>query len=258
MEVMHHSTAFLLPLIPSEQGFSLKYALVILNQRLPRFTPLLWEHAKLRICADGGANRLFDELPQFFPQQNPLDVRNRYKPDLIKGDMDSIRSEVLDFYAKLGCDAINESHDQDTTDLHKCISHLSNLTPESEKANLCILVTGALGGRFDHEAGNINVLYRFPGLRIILLSDDCLIQLLPRAHRHEILIQSSVVGPHCGVLPIGSPAFHTTTSGLEWNLTDAEMVFGGLISTSNLVTGDIVCVHSDTDLIWTICIKSST
>lgn len=39
---------------------------------------------------------------------------------------------------------------------------------------------------------------------------------------------------------------------------DAEMVFGGLISTSNLVTGDIVCVHSDTDLIWTICIKSST
>lgn len=37
----------------------------------------MYRAAKLRICADGGANRLFDELPQFFPQQNPLDVRNR-------------------------------------------------------------------------------------------------------------------------------------------------------------------------------------
>ncbi|KNA20522.1 hypothetical protein SOVF_051370 isoform B [Spinacia oleracea] len=253
---MQHSSSFLLPSIPIEQGAnSLNYALVILNQRLPRFAPLLWEHAKLRVCADGGGNRLFDEIPQFFPEQNPIDVRNRYKPDVIKGDMDSIREDVLDFYAKLGCDAINESHDQDTTDLHKCISHISNLTPESEKSNLCILVTGALGGRFDHEAGNINVLYRFSNLRIILISDDCLIQLLPKTHRHEIQIQSSVVGPHCGLLPMGQPAFHTTTSGLKWNLDDTEMMFGGLLSTSNIVTGDIVSVQSDADLIWTISIK---
>ncbi|XP_021775366.1 thiamine pyrophosphokinase 2-like isoform X2 [Chenopodium quinoa] len=176
-------------------------------------------------------------------------------PDLIKGDMDSVRAEILDFYTNLGCDAINESHDQDTTDLHKCISHLSNLTPESEKSDLCILVTGALGGRFDHEAGNINVLYRFSNLRIILLSDDCLIQLLPKTHHHEIHIQPSVVGPHCGLLPIGVPAFHTTTSGLKWNLNDTEMMFGGLLSTSNIVTGDIVSVRSDADLIWTISIK---
>lgn len=169
--------------------------------------------------------------------------------------MDSVRAEVLDFYAKLGCSAINESHDQDTTDLHKCISHISDLTPESEKSNLCILVTGALGGRFDHEAGNLNVLYRFSSLRIILLSDDCLIQLLPRTHHHEIHIQSSVVGPHCGLLPMGMPAFHTTTSGLKWNLNDTEMKFGGLLSTSNLVAGDIVSVRSDADLIWTISIK---
>ncbi|CAO2839732.1 unnamed protein product [Amaranthus hypochondriacus] len=126
---------------------------------------------------------------------------------------------------------------------------------DAEKLNLCILVAGALGGRFDHEAGNINVLCHFSGMRIILLSDDCLIQLLSRTHHHEIHIESSVVGPHCGLLPIGVPAFHTTTSGLKWNLTDTEMKFGGLISTSNLVTGDMVSVHSDADLLWTISIK---
>ncbi|KAL2902901.1 Thiamine pyrophosphokinase 1 [Bienertia sinuspersici] len=336
MEVMHHSTHFLLPSIPSsEHDFSPKYSLVILNQRLPRFMPLLWEHEQqkcefvqmeeqivylmkchhiflskihLMFAIDMSLAMLFRASCQAhmaigwikcFTARPIDDVLCHgqvhmpilsYKPDVIKGDMDSVRKDVLDFYAKLvsgfityqsddftenskfwgdcsyagimfvtypyGCEAINESHDQDTTDLNKCISHLSSLTPESEKSKLCILVTGALGGRFDHEAGNINVLYRFPSLRIILLSDDCLIQLLPRTHHHKIHIQSSVVGPHCGLLPIGVPAFHTTTSGLKWDLNDKEMMFGGLISTSNLVKGDTVSVHSDADLIWTISIKS--
>lgn len=253
---MHHSTSFLLPSLSSDQGPSLSYALIVLNQRLPRFAPLLWKHAKLRVCADGGANRLHDEMPQFFPQKDPLEIRRSYKPDVVKGDMDSIRREVLDFYSKLGCNVIDESHDQDTTDLHKCISHICDLTPESEKPNLCILVTGALGGRFDHEAGNINVLYCFSDVRIILLSDDCLIQLLPITHRHKIHIQSSVVGPHCGLIPVGMPSCHSTTSGLKWNLTNTEMKFGGLVSTSNMITEDTVTVQSDSDLLWTVSIKS--
>ncbi|GAB4829872.1 cAMP-dependent protein kinase subunit [Ancistrocladus abbreviatus] len=255
MELMHHSAAFLLPSIPSQQGSSLTYALLVLNQRLPRFTPLLWKHAQLRVFADGGANRVYDEFPQFFPHEDVLDIRRRYKPDVIKGDMDSIRSEVLDFYTSLECKIIDESHDQDTTDLHKCISYIQDSVPEFEKSELCILVTGALGGRFDHEAGNINVLYRFSTMRIILLSDDCLIHLLPKTHHHEIHIESSVVGPHCGLIPIGFPCGRSTTTGLKWDLTDTEMKFGGLVSTSNVVTEDSVTVQSDTDLLWTISIK---
>uniref|UniRef100_A0A7C8ZST0 Thiamine pyrophosphokinase n=2 Tax=Opuntia streptacantha TaxID=393608 RepID=A0A7C8ZST0_OPUST len=256
VKVMHHSTSFLLPSLSSDRESSFAYALVVLNQRLPRFTPLLWKHAKLRVCADGGANRLYDEMPLFFPQKDPLEIRRSYKPDVVKGDMDSIRREVLDFYSNLGSNTIDESHDQDTTDLHKCISHICNLTPESEKPNLCILVAGALGGRFDHEAGNINVLYCFSNIRIILLSDDCLIQVLIRTHHHKIHVQPSVVGPHCGLIPIGMPSGHNTTTGLKWNLTDTEMKFGGLVSTSNIITGDTVTVYSDSDLLWTVSIKS--
>jgi len=33
------------------------------------------------------------------------------------------------------------------------------------------------------------------------------------------------------------------------------MRFGGLISTSNIVKGEIVTVQSDSDLLWTISIK---
>lgn len=41
MEAIFHSSSFLLPSIPADET---RYALVVLNQNLPRFTPLLWEH----------------------------------------------------------------------------------------------------------------------------------------------------------------------------------------------------------------------
>lgn len=34
--------------------------------------------AQLRLCADGGANRVFDDLPLMFPHLDALDVRNRF------------------------------------------------------------------------------------------------------------------------------------------------------------------------------------
>ncbi|CAL5194461.1 unnamed protein product [Lathyrus oleraceus] len=265
MELMCHSSSFLLPpenpntasspSSSSSSSLSLTYALVVLNQNLPKFTPLLWDHAHIRVCADGGANRVYDEMPLLFPQLNPSHVRSRYKPDAIKGDMDSIRTEVLDFYANLGTKIIDESQDQDTTDLHKCVAYIRDLVPNTDKSELCILATGALGGRFDHEMGNINVLCRFSNTRIILLSDDCLIHLLPKNHSHKIFIQPSVEGPHCGLVPIGMPSGSSTTTGLQWDLNDTEMRFGGLVSTSNIVKGDIVTVQSDSDLLWTISIK---
>nr|GMD68941.1 thiamine pyrophosphokinase 1 isoform X1 [Ipomoea batatas] len=99
---MTHSSSFLLPIPPADDnGPALTYALVVLNQSLPRFTPLLWKAAQLHVCADGGANRVYDELPHVFPHEDASDVRKRYKPDVIKGDMDSIRSEVRDFYTGL-------------------------------------------------------------------------------------------------------------------------------------------------------------
>lgn len=256
MDVMHHSSSFLLPTIVADDDRPAStYALIVLNQRLPRFTPLLWKHATLRLCADGGANRLHDEMPQLLPHEDASDVRNRYKPDVIKGDMDSIRTEVLDFYSSLGTKTLDASHDQDTTDLHKCVAYIRDFTPNLNASNLCILVAGALGGRFDHEVGNINVLYHFSDTRIILLSDDCLIHLLPKTHHHKIHIQSSVEGPHCGLVPVGMPSGSTTTTGLQWDLTETEMKFGGLVSTSNVVKGEKITVRSDSDLLWTISIK---
>jgi thiamine pyrophosphokinase len=249
---MRHSSAFLLPppspsSSPAPGGGpadAATVALVVLNQPLPRFAPLLWSRAALRVCADGGANRVFDGMPELVQGQDAGEVRARYKPDVIKGDMDS------------GTKIVDESHDQDTTDLHKCISFIAKNSTVADKSNLCILVLGALGGRFDHEMGNINVLHIFPNINIILLSNDCLIFLLPRTHAHEIHVERSIEGPHCGLIPIGMPSTSTTTTGLRWNLDNTSMSYGGLISTSNITEEDKVTVTSASDLIWTISLQN--
>ena len=48
----------------------------------------LWVNAGHRICADGGANRLFDTLG--------AEARRAFVPDYIIGDLDSVRDEVAD------------------------------------------------------------------------------------------------------------------------------------------------------------------
>ncbi|GJN16838.1 hypothetical protein PR202_gb03862 [Eleusine coracana subsp. coracana] len=80
LPTMTHSSAFLLPTGSSTpaDAAATTYALIVLNQRLPRFAPLLWARARLRLCADGGANRVFDGMPQLLPDEDLAEVRKRW------------------------------------------------------------------------------------------------------------------------------------------------------------------------------------
>eukprot|EP00250_Pteridium_aquilinum_P016012 c22892_g1_i1 orf=292-1146(+) len=251
---LHHSSSFLQLFLPKDEGEEVNntYALVILNHDLPLLTQFLWSKACCRICADGGANRIYDCIPSLFPHEDPIKVRQRYKPDVIKGDLDSIRPEVKEFYFGLGTKIMNNSEDQDTNDLWKCVAYAIDSMHDIKKGQVKLLVLGALGGRLDHEFANMNTLYLFREVRIILLTDQSMAFLLPKGYKHEIKIDSSVEGPYCGLLPLGCPSLSTTTTGLKWDLNETSMQFGGLISTSNTPISDRVTVTSDTDLVWTI------
>ena len=72
--------------------------------------------AHCKICADGGANRLRDSLQQLAAEQQ--------LPDAVVGDLDSIRPAVRQQLQQAGVHIDDLSHDQDSTDLEKCLHHL--------------------------------------------------------------------------------------------------------------------------------------
>ena len=207
---------------------------------------------------------------------------------MIKGDLDSVRPDVRAFYASRGVPMVDLSHDQDTTDLTKCLLYLEARieaaeaaaaeaarreqqqtaaaatapaaeaaaaapeTPEQRARRLrgrhAVVVLGALGGRLDHIIAHLNNLYAFPHLDITLCGDGNLVRLLPRG-RVAVRPHARLEGPTCGLVPLAAPAV-ATTRGLEWDLDATEMRFRGLISTSNVLAAPEVSVESDEELVW--------
>jgi hypothetical protein len=95
------------------------------------------------------------------------------------------------------------------------------------------LVTGALGGRFDHEMSHLSCLHAFSELEIVLVGRTSTARLIPKGLT-TIVCDTNAEGPTCGLFPLLGPATVSTT-GLRWNLHGQTLTFGTLISTSNRI-----------------------
>jgi len=209
------------------------------------------KRSKIIIAADGGANRLYDELPRLLPGgADPDSVRREYAPHIIAGDLDSIREDVRAYYVSIGVSVADLSHDQDSTDLMKCLD-MAVAASAGEARYQQIVALGAQGGRLDHILGNLSILYMYRHLPLVLMGDGNLTRLVPkgkvviRTSRHE--------GPKCGLVPLAGRAT-ASSRGLRWNLSETVMHMGGLVSTCNELDNSStneVFVETDADLIWT-------
>ncbi|CAE7213194.1 unnamed protein product [Rhizoctonia solani] len=202
-------------------------ALIVLNQSFPLtiFTNL-WLKCQWKIFADGGSNRVYDAF-------GPVE-RLRYLPHYIRGDMDSIRPEVRSWYAEQNV-PVEQVDDQDSTDLMKCIAWIDRVE-ETQNVKLDIIILGGLSGRLDHTVHTLSVLHKLRSTRprIFVVSDKSVGWVLDRGH-HQIELDLRLVGPTCGLLPVGIASSELTTTGLKWNLVATESSFDGLVSTSNSV-----------------------
>lgn len=222
----------------------LSYALVILNGKAGAFLPHLWKGAAVCVTADGGTNRAY----QFFSEED----RSEFIPDVIIGDMDSARPDVVDYYRQKGSTVL-KLESQDNTDMMKALDYLHEQESNGRFAFDLVVCYGGFGGRLDQELGNINTLFLFRGKfkRLLMLSEGNSAELLTPG-RHIIHCHGTMEarGVHCGLLPIGGPC-QAHSTGLEWNVSGHSLAFGGLVSACNVIQGDTVEVRTDEPLVWT-------
>ncbi|KAF9815602.1 hypothetical protein IEO21_04462 [Rhodonia placenta] len=227
----------------------------MLNQ--PFSYPLLkrlWNGCSWRYCADGGANRLHDPR-----HPHPAAYLARYLPDLIKGDLDSLRSDVREYYTSKNITVV-EDHDQYSTDLMKCISALAEREKAEGMEDSDLVILGGLSGRLDQTVHTLSFLHKLrkSKRRVFAITDDSVAWVLPEGE-HRIHINHDMLGPTCGLLPLGVDSTILSTTGLRWNLTDTESSFDGLVSTSNHLVPeeDIVWVKTSRPIWWTAELRAS-
>ncbi|OAV97932.1 thiamine pyrophosphokinase [Puccinia triticina 1-1 BBBD Race 1] len=244
----------------------------------------LWELSDCRICADGGANRLYDYCSDLVKaEETPGANRRMLIPDYIKGDLDSIRPQVKHFFENSDCH-ITRDQDQDSTDFGKCLALIEELEsrPDSNDSNDhptgLLLIHGGLTGRLDQTIHTLHTLLLrlgspptspgdlpqgLPETWVVDTDAGSMACALERGVKHLLPIPPSWrqgASPlTCGILPIGIKQATVTTRGLKWNLNQAKTSITGLLSTSNhiLTKTEVVQVESDDRVVWTIEIPES-
>lgn len=225
--------------------------LVLLNQALCGLEGVLrkhWHKFSLHVCADGGANQLYDVISE--------GSREQYIPHTICGDLDSARSEVLQYYEDRGTHVLRWD-DQDSTDFTKVVKEVLSLRQKGLTNFSSVYAMNAFEGRFDQTLGNVQSVMlldqELRGTPLYLVSEDSIAFLL-KPSRNSIAVNTGLEKGYCGLLPIGEPCTSCTTTGLQWNLSGQCMRFGELVSTSNLLAPghSLVHVSTSTPLLWTM------
>lgn len=113
----------------------------------------------LKVGVDGGNNALAKlGLP---------------RPDIVSGDFDSIKPQVLDTYREEGARVVH-TPDQDDTDFGKAVAlvmseNSSRRVTDAGSNFEYIVAVSSLGGRLDHFLSNINTLHRFAASSLVPL-----------------------------------------------------------------------------------------
>lgn len=164
------------------------------------------------VCADGGANHSYNM---------------GIIPDYIIGDLDSIYSEIIEFYKLKDVKFEKFPSKKNETDTEICVYLASKLNAKE------IDFIGALGGRLDHMIANINLLYyvRNKGIYTKIISEYEDIHI---AINEEITINGNI-GDTISVIPLNGDAKGVTLENLEYPLNNYDMKFYLPLGISNVM-----------------------
>ncbi len=189
--------------------------IIFLNGKAPglKIIKKFLENRSFIIAADGGANFL---------------IKARIKPDLILGDLDSIKKTTVEYFRKRKV-RIRKIKDQDTNDFEKALMYCRGTKFKD------IIVFGATGLRTDHTLNNFSVLKRYQRtLDIRLISDEFEIFYLKKSYKFQYKPNETI---SLLALPV---AYKIKTSGLMYELNNENLEFGIRESTLNKSVSDTI------------------
>ena len=169
-------------------------------------------------------------------------------PDVIVGDFDTVRPEILSYYRKME-HIIWEVHqpEKDDTDTELAIKRALAMN--------CSYITllGATGGRLDHMIGNIHLL--FPclqkGTYAEIVDPQNRLYLIDGEH---IFRKDAVWGKYISFLPLTQEVKGITLKGFKYPLTDRDIFIGTSLCISNELTGEKGSLEFQKGIL--ICIES--
>jgi thiamine pyrophosphokinase len=229
-------------------------ALIILNSPISDY-PLfnrLYNHSSYTLCADGGADRLYNLITSHYSDLAWDTALLKALPTTIHGDLDSLSDHTRACYAKLGVE-ISKDPDQYSTDFGKGISKVLTAKPALRD----LLVLGSLSGRVDQGIGLLHELfreqkYRHPSVRFWLFSEASVsVVLSPGTTVLHLPVGEGLITRNVGILPVYGRAV-ISTRGLEWDVQDWETEMGGQVSSSNHVVEEWVEVVTDREVLFTV------
>lgn len=161
------------------------------------------------ICADGG-------------------TRHAYKmniiPDIIIGDLDSSKSEYIEYYRNQNVPIMEYSSDKDKTDTQICFEYALERFDE-------IVLLGATGSRLDHTLGNISILK----LAVDNNKKACIID-----EKNELYVINKSIrlegrkGEILSLLPMSTKVEGISLTGVQYPLKNAVMEIGNPYGVSNM------------------------
>ncbi|MBE3592733.1 MAG: thiamine diphosphokinase [Thermoanaerobacter sp.] len=180
------------------------------------------------ICADGGANHAY---------------QMKIKPDLIIGDIDSIKEEILEFYENEGVRIEKFPPMKDETDTQLAMLKAIELGATD------VTFIGVIGERFDHSYANLSLL-------LYLLNRNIKGKIVNE--KNEIYLIDKFIevegkkGELLSLLPYSKEVKGIYTKGLFYGLSgqsmDLEMPYG----ISNVFTEDKATIEIEKGLLLVI------
>lgn len=167
------------------------------------------ESADCIICADGGAVSV-----------DKADI----VPDIIIGDLDSIKSSILNKFITLNVEFKRYPEKKDFTDMELCLDYALSICASE------VTIMGGTGSRLDHTLANIFLLY-------FLLEKNIKGKIID--DNNEVYIINDVIElkqdekEYVSIIPISNIVYGISTNGFEYETNKLNLKFGSARGVSN-------------------------